>query len=201
MRVLDDPDRALDDAVACLLDGLVVAIPTDTVYGLAARLEDGAVRRLFAAKHRPSTAPVAVLCASRTEAAGMSSAWSTDAATLAERYWPGPLTLVVAAEPALVGRLGGGGGVGLRVPDDALCTALLARSGPLAVTSANVHGEPPATCAADVLGLGGGVAAVLDGGTRDGAVSTVLDLTGVEPRVLREGAIPSSELLALLSGG
>ena len=83
----------------------------------------------------------------------------------------------------------------MRVPDDALCRALLARTGPLAVTSANLHGVAPATTAAGVAAVAEGVAAVFDGGTRDGAVSTVVDLTGATPLLVREGALAFAELL------
>jgi L-threonylcarbamoyladenylate synthase len=201
VRTLDDRATAMDEAVRLLDDGQVVGIPTDTVYGLAARLEDEAIKRLFAAKRRPSSVPVAVLCGSLDDAVALSASWPPEASTLAASHWPGPLTLVVAADPALVARLGGAGGLGVRVPDDGLCRTLLERTGPLAVTSANLHGAPPATCAADLAALGDDVAAVLDGGTRDGAVSSVLDLTGPVPVVLRAGAIAADVLLAAISPG
>lgn len=202
MRVLEDDATSLDDAVALLLAGSVVAIPTDTVYGLAARLdEDGPIQALFAAKRRPASLPVAVLCATTEDASRVVSAWPPAARRLAERYWPGPLTVVLDAEEVLVARLGSRRGIGLRVPDDARCRALLARTGPLAVTSANPHGAPPATTVADVLALGAGVAAVLDGGTCDGVVSTVVDLTGAAPRVVREGAVAARDVLSLLTAG
>ena len=118
------------------------------------------------------------------------------------RYWPGPLTLVVDADPALVARLGAKRGVGLRVPDDALCCALLARTGPLAVTSANAHGAAPATTAAGCSRSLDGVAAVLDGGS---ARRRRLDGAGpdraVAFAVVREGAVPRRSSSALLSGG
>lgn len=201
MRVLPDTPSSIDEAVELLSLGSVVAIPTDTVYGLAARLDDDApVARLFAAKRRPASLPVAVLCASAEEAAALAAAWPKSAAALARRYWPGPLTLVVAAPRALAARLGSARGVGVRVPDDALCRALLERTGPLAVTSANPHGVAPATTAAGVAAVAEGVAAVFDGGTRDGAVSTVVDLTGATPLLVREGALAFAELLEVLSG-
>lgn len=199
MTVLPATPASLSSVADLLAAGEVVAVPTDTVYGLAARLDDPvAIGRLFAAKHRPASMPVAVLCATTADAAGVAKGWHEGAARLAGRYWPGPLTLVLDADPALAARLGARRGVGVRVPDDATCQALLALTGPLAVTSANEHGAPPATTAADALALGG-IATVLDGGTRDGAVSTVVDLTGRTPVVVRDGAIPARDVLAALS--
>ena len=201
MRVLPASAASLAAAAALLADGAVVAVPTDTVYGLAARLDDdAALGRLFAAKRRPATAPIAVLCATTAGARGVATQWPPSAARLARRFWPGPLTMVLAAPPALAARLGATGGVGVRVPDDAVCRALLEVTGPLAVTSANRHGGVPATTSeAVVASLGDDVAAVLDGGVRDGVVSTVVDLTGPAPLVLREGAVPASAVLAALS--
>jgi L-threonylcarbamoyladenylate synthase len=199
VRLLANTPASIDEAVELLCAGSVVAIPTDTVYGLAARLDDDAsVQRLFAAKDRPASLPVAVLCASTEAAMRIATTWPPAASTLATRYWPGPLTLVVDADRALVARLGSDGGVGIRVPRDPLCGAVLERTGPLAVTSANRHGEPPATSAADVLAAVVDIAGVLDDGTRDGVVSTVLDLTGPLPVVVRDGAVPRAELLDVL---
>jgi tRNA threonylcarbamoyl adenosine modification protein (Sua5/YciO/YrdC/YwlC family) len=202
VTVLDASTASLEAAAALLAAGQVVGVPTDTVYGLAAHLDDdAAVERLFACKRRPSSVPIAVLCATTADAVGVAATWPRGADRLAERFWPGPLTIVVDAPPALATRLGATSGVGVRVPDDVLCRSLLARTGPLAVTSANLHGAPPATTAADALGIGTGIAAVLDGGTREGAVSTVVDVTADPPVVVREGAIPGPDVLWVLSGG
>jgi L-threonylcarbamoyladenylate synthase len=199
VRVLANTAASIDEVVALLGAGSVVAIPTDTVYGLAARLDDDAsVERLFAAKGRPASVPIAVLCATTEGAMGVATAWPPSAATLAQRYWPGPLTQIIDADRALVTRLGSVRGVGVRVPSDALCAAVLERTGPLAVTSANRHGEQPATTAAAVLAVVVGIAGVLDGGMRDGAVSTVVDLTGPTPVIVRDGAVPRAELLDAL---
>jgi L-threonylcarbamoyladenylate synthase len=200
VRLLADAEGSIDAVVELLAAGSVVAIPTDTVYGLASSLDDASIRRLFAAKGRPATLPIAVLCATTEDAAGLASVWPPSAARLADRYWPGPLTQVVHADPALVARLGSQRGVGVRVPHDVLCRTLLARTGPLAVTSANRHGRAPATTAEEVRAIDG-VAAVLDGGTRSGTVSTVVDLTGPSPVVVREGAVPAGDVLGLLSEG
>jgi L-threonylcarbamoyladenylate synthase len=193
---------SLDRAAELLAAGAVVAVPTDTVYGLAVRLGDAAaIGALLAVKHRPASLPIAVLCATTADAVGLATTWSAGAGRLAARYWPGPLTLVVGADPALAASLGAARGVGVRVPDDAICRALLARTGPLAVTSANRHGAPPATTAAAALALGAGVAAVLDGGSRRGEVSTVVDLTAPSPVLVREGALAARDVLAAFSEG
>jgi tRNA threonylcarbamoyl adenosine modification protein (Sua5/YciO/YrdC/YwlC family) len=201
-RVLT-PDE-LDLAVELLAGGSVLAVPTDTVYGLAAVVGDrAAVGRLSALKRRPAELPIAVLCASVDEARDLSSSWPPGAAALSAALWPGPLTLVVPATSDLASRLGSTSSVGVRVPDDAICRALLERTGPLAVTSANLHGAPPATTAAGVLALfeGTDLVGVLDAGARDGEVSSVVDVTGVMPEIVREGALSRDALLALLTPG
>lgn len=190
----------LDLAAAMLVGGAVLAIPTDTVYGLAATIaNDVAVARLAVLKRRPSSVPIAVLCADAHEAIGCATAWPPAAATLAARYWPGPLTIVVSVARELSAMLGSEGTAGLRVPDDDVCRALLARTGPLAVTSANLHGAAPATTAASVLDVfADGIDAVLDAGRRDGAVSTVVDVSGTSAAVVRDGPLARDDVLGVL---
>ncbi|HEY8080677.1 MAG TPA: L-threonylcarbamoyladenylate synthase [Acidimicrobiales bacterium] len=192
----------LDIAVELLATGAIVAIPTDTVYGLAARLDDPmAVASLFEVKRRPAHVPVAILVCDDEAAQGLAALWPRTAERLAKRFWPGPLTVVVAAEPALTERVRSDRGVGVRVPADELCLELLRRAGPLAVTSANLHGDSPAHAAQDVVGAfaGSAVAAVLDAGRRDGTVSTVVDLSSGGVTVVRVGAISSDEVHAAIS--
>jgi L-threonylcarbamoyladenylate synthase len=192
----------LDELVELLAQGGVVGVPTDTVYGLAARLDvPGALDRLFAAKLRPANLPIAVLCANVDAARGLATRWPREAERLAERYWPGPLTLVVSCDPGLAALLGADSSLGVRVPADPVCAALLARTGPLAVTSANVHGAAPCTTAEELAAVfdGAGVDAVLDAGPRDGAVSTVVAVDATAPVVLREGALASGAILAAAS--
>jgi tRNA threonylcarbamoyl adenosine modification protein (Sua5/YciO/YrdC/YwlC family) len=196
-RILSGPD-ALEDAAALLARHEVLGVPTDTVYGLAAALAPAAIDALFEAKGRPAAVPVAVLCASADDAASLTTLGPA-ATALAAAFWPGPLTIVVDADPSLAALVRSPRGVGLRVPDDGRCRALLARTGPLAVTSANLHGEPPATTAAALLAaLDGRIAAVLDDGPRDGVVSTVVDVIGT-PQVLRSGALAPDQVLGALS--
>lgn len=190
------------DAAAALLDrGQVVAIPTDTVYGLAARLADPrAIDALFAVKQRPMSMPIAVLCADAAAARALASAWPDAAMRLAARFWPGPLTIVVSADELLEASLHSQRGVAVRVPDDEVCRSLLERCGPLAVTSANRHGAPPAASPSEVTEAFSEqlVAAVLDDGRRGATVSTVVDLCGEMPTIVRHGAIPSDSVLAVL---
>lgn len=168
----------MDIVVEALLAGEVVAVPTDTVYGLVTTLDAGA--RLFEAKQRPADVDLPVLCADREQAQSLAADPLPD---LADR-WPGALTLVVRRAPSLAANLGAHADtVGLRVPDHPVPRELARRVGPLASTSANRHGEPPSTTADEVRAVFDVL--VVDGGVCNGAPSTVIDCTGPEPRVLR----------------
>lgn len=184
-------------AAEALVAGLPVVIPTDTVYGIAARPDiDGAVDAVFAAKGRPADKALPVLAARLADLEEVAVIDET-ARRFAARYWPGPLTLVLERKDTWAYRLGGRDEhtVAVRVPACAIASELLASTGPLAVTSANRSGEPSATTiGAARRALGGAVNVYIDAGRLDGAPSTVLSLTG-EPRVLRRGAIPEPELL------
>ncbi len=196
-------DLTLAEAIAALAAGQVVALPTDTVYGVGAALaHPAAVARLFALKGRPVTVALPVVLADADQVASLAVTWSAPAATLAAACWPGALTIVVPAAPALAALVGADASIGLRVPDDDTVRAAARAVGPLALTSANAHGAPPATTAADVrAALPHGLAGVVDAGTRDGAVSTVVDLTGPRWRVRRVGAISPQRLGELLGPG
>ncbi len=191
------PRRAID----ALAFGQVVVFPTDTVYGIGCRIDDEqAVRRLFEIKQRPSTNPVPVLLASADQLAEYAQAVPKAARQLIERFWPGPLTIVVyrsARVPALVA--GGGETVAVRVPNHPLPRALVQTLGvPIVGTSANSHGMPaPVTAQQVIYDLGDRVDLVLDGGrTLLGVESTVVDVTGPAPRIVRVGAIPAEVVLA-----
>jgi tRNA threonylcarbamoyl adenosine modification protein (Sua5/YciO/YrdC/YwlC family) len=191
----------LDGTEAALRAGGVAAIPTDTVYGLAVDPKvPGAVDRLFAVKGRPEELALPVLIADPTGIAELAKPTGA-AAELASRYWPGPLTIVLERRADLSFELGGDPAtIGLRCPASAMVRRLLRRTGPLAVTSANRHGEPPLHTAADVLErFGDEVNAVLDGGSCNGRPSTVVSLTGTSPRCLRAGAVPFEEIVSLLA--
>ncbi len=189
--------------LAALDAGAVVGLPTDTVYGLAARIDrPEALAAIFAAKGRPPGLALPVLIGRRRQVHLVASAWPPAAAAVAARHWPGPLTVVVPARPELGVLLGGDGRtVGLRQPGHPDLQRLCLEAGPLAVTSANRHGEPPCTTAAEVRGAfpAGEVALVADGGRCDGVPSTVVDCTATPPACLREGGVPWTSVEAALA--
>jgi len=191
----------LEAALDALAAGLVVGIPTDTVYGLAVVASvPGSADALFALKGRPGTAEIPVLVADLAQADTFASI-TGPARRLAERCWPGPLTIVVARRRGVGWALGGDGrSIGVRCPGLALTRSLCAAAGPLAVTSANLHGEPPLTTADAVRdAFGPGLAAVVDGGTCGGEPSTVVDATAEPARCLRPGGLPWDEVEAALA--
>ena len=191
--------HVLAEAATALRAGRLVAFPTETVYGLGADARsEAAVQRIFAAKGRPSDNPLIVHVAS-VEAAGKVAAWVTPLAqTLAERWWPGPLTLVLEADPGLPGVTTGGlATVAIRVPAHPVALELLRTAGiPVAAPSANLSGRPSPTTAQHVLDdLAAVVDIVVDGGESAlGLESTVVDARGEEPIVLREGAVTREQL-------
>jgi L-threonylcarbamoyladenylate synthase len=199
-----DPDRAespspsaLSAAEHWLQRGVPVVIPTETVYGLAARaLDRHAVRAVFAIKGRPEDNPliVHVTCPAHLSAVG--AVLSPLGAELGRRFWPGPLTLVVPCQAALPWVTAGLDSVAVRHPAHAFAAALIDRVGPLAAPSANLSGRPSPTRARHaVRDLHGRVPLVVDGGDLEhGLESTVLDVRGEEPVLLRPGALPLEAL-------
>jgi L-threonylcarbamoyladenylate synthase len=192
--------------LAALAAGAVVGLPTDTVYGLGARLDrPEALAAVFEAKGRPPGLALPVLVSDEAQARSVAADWPPLAARLAGGLWPGALTLVVPVDPARGRRLGGDGRtVGLRCPDHRLVRSLCAEAGPLAVTSANPHGAPPATTAEAVraaFASSAAVAVVLDGGTCDGVPSTVVDATGPEPVCLRPGGLAWADVERVAGSG
>lgn len=194
----------IEAAADALRAGLVVGVPTDTVYGLAVDpAVPGATARLFAAKGRPDAVALPVLVPDVEAAERLAGPLGAVARRLADRYWPGPLTVVLPRSVAAARfELGGDpGSIGLRCPGQALLARLLQGTGPLAVTSANPHGEPPLTRAGDVRRtFGDRLAAVLDGGTCDGTPSTVVRIAGDHLELLRAGAVDFAALLAAGAG-
>jgi tRNA threonylcarbamoyl adenosine modification protein (Sua5/YciO/YrdC/YwlC family) len=186
-------------AIELLRAGQVIAFPTDTVYGLAVDpFRPGAADRVFAAKRRPREVSLPVLVTGTEMALSLATAVPDAARALMARFWPGPLTVVIPSRPGLEADLGEDEAtIGVRCPDHPVPLALCAAAGPLATTSANRHGEPTLTTATEVAEVfGDEVAVVLDGGTCHGSPSTVVDCTGVEPRLLREGRIPWDVVVA-----
>jgi len=196
-------------AAKALRAGAVVAVPTDTIYGLAVDpSQPEAVALLFALKERPVEVALPVLVDGQEQVSMVAGPLDSAAVRLAGRFWPGPLTLVVPRRPTFTTDLGGPPParrtVGVRWPDHPVVRALCRGLGPLAVTSANRHGLPPATRAAEVAGIFAGedgLAVILDGGVCDGIPSTVVECRGSALRCLREGAIPWSELTEASLGG
>jgi L-threonylcarbamoyladenylate synthase len=196
------PD-AVELAAEVLRRGGLVAFPTETVYGLGANaLDEAAVARIYAAKGRPPTNPVIVHVPDAAGAAPLVTDWPDSARRLAERFWPGPLTLVLPRAdrvPAVVAA--GGPTVAVRAPAHPVALALLRAAGvPVAAPSANRSNALSPTRAEHVLrGLAGRVDLVLDGGLTPGGIeSTVLDLTASPPRLLRPGLIDPAALEAIL---
>ena len=180
-----------------LTDGGVAAIPTDTLYGLAASIRaPKAVGRVLAIKERRPGGGVPVLVASPAQAAEIAEL-SPDARRLAAAFWPGALTLVLPARPGVDRRLlGPNGTIGVRVPASDVVRDLVRRVGaPLTGTSANEHDEPPPLTAQEANdAVGHLVDLVLDGGAGGGAPSTVIDLAADPPRILRAGAVNASTI-------
>jgi L-threonylcarbamoyladenylate synthase len=206
MRTLhvDDPD-AIDAAVAALRAGEVVVVPTDTVYGLAARPDDaGAVDTIYRAKHRPDQLPLPVLAATLDQVRQLGVAFSDAAVTLATRWWPGPLTMAFGFSPAVPRPpwLEDREEVAVRIPQHAFLLALTQRTGVLVVTSANRHGAAtPATAGEAASQLAPHVGLAIDGGVLDGVPSTLVNVRATEPVIERTGAIARRDIDAALRDG
>ncbi|PEH50519.1 MULTISPECIES: L-threonylcarbamoyladenylate synthase [Micrococcus] len=202
---VSDP-AALEDAVArareVLADRGCVVLPTDTVYGIGAdAFSPLAVAVLLAAKGRSRTMPPPVLIADRRVMAGLAYDVPEEAEALAERFWPGALTLILKSQPTLTWDLGETRGtVALRVPDDAVARELLYAVGPMAVSSANRTGMDAATTAGAARSmLGESVALYFDAGPRESRdPSTIVDCTVTPFRVARQGSVPLEELRAVV---
>jgi len=191
-------------ALAILLNGGLVAFPTDTVYGVGALAFNGAaVRSIYTAKVRPVEKAIPVLIGDQTDLAKVTLEAPGAAVRLAARFWPGPLTLVVPKHPDLPETVSVTPTVGVRVPDHTVARALLLAAGPMAVTSANLSGQPNPSTAHEVFAqLGGRIALIIDGGKTPGGVpSTVVDCSKPEPLILREGPIVKDEIWAVLGLG
>lgn len=198
---VQDPQAVRYAADVLRHDGLV-AFPTDTVYGVGALVfREPAVQRLYRVKGRSTDKAIAVLVADHADLAKIAGTLAPAAQRIAQRFWPGPLTLVVAKHPRLPEAVSSLPTVGVRQPNHPLTHQLLQLTGPLAVTSANRSGEANTLTAQEVLAqLDGRIELILDGGRVNGGVpSTVLDVTGSQPVVLREGPVTAAEIEAALN--
>ena len=206
-RVFVDPGSpqrdAIQEAAIWILRGGIVALPTDTLYGLAADpFNEDAVSRLFTVKGRGAQQALPLMAADEAQVTAHLGSMSSTASVLARRFWPGPLTLLVSAPRTLArGVTGGAGTVGVRVPGDEVARAICAACGrPITATSANISGQPATADPADVeRALGDRIDFLVDTGpTRGGAPSTIVDVSGGEPRLVRVGAIAWDEIQAWL---
>jgi tRNA threonylcarbamoyl adenosine modification protein (Sua5/YciO/YrdC/YwlC family) len=202
----DEANRAtaIADAAAAIRRGELVVLPTDTVYGIGAdAFSPNAVRRLLDAKGRGRDVPVPVLVGSWRTVNGLAEDLSDTAKDLIAAFWPGALTLVLRQGAGLTWDLGDARGtVAVRMPLHPVAIELLAETGPLAVSSANRHGVEAAMTMNEAQSqLGASVAVYLDGGpSADRTPSTIVDLTGPEPLVLREGAVTTAQLADVVPG-
>lgn len=187
-----DQANAIQLAVGVLKNGGTVVFPTDTVYGLgASAFSTVAIDQLFNIKERQQERAIAVLIGHIDQLSQVTETPSPAALRLAETHWPGALTLVVPRHPNMPKNLSPLPTLGVRIPDHPVALALLQAAGPLAVSSANLSGQSNTTTAEEALSqLDQRVDLILDGGKTPGGVpSTVVDMTGAEPVVLRQGPV------------
>jgi len=197
----DDPS-ALPRALAYLKSGELVAFPTDTVYGLGtSAFNPLSIDKLFVVKGRDTAKAIAVLIGEPSALKQVAAKMTGVAEQLAERFWPGPLTLVVPRHPNLPDNLSPLSTIGVRMPNHPVSLELLRQSGPLAVTSANLSGQPSTITARQVSSqLSGRLPLIIDGGqTPGGQPSTVVDCTGSELVILRSGPLSLHDLKSALA--
>jgi len=195
--------RALDQARDTILAGGVIAFPTDTVYGIGVcAFNESAIEKIYQVKERSHHKAIPILIGDAEQLEGITSLTDPTVSRIINEFWPGALTVVLPMHRDLPQNLSEGDTIGLRVPDHDQARELLRRTGPLAATSANLSGQPSAQTAGEVLAqLGGKIDLILDGGPAPGGqASTVLDCSGAEFRILREGLISWQTIKDLLDG-
>jgi L-threonylcarbamoyladenylate synthase len=193
--------NALDKAIQTINSGGIVAFPTDTVYGIGTGAFDRmGIQKLFDSKKRDSNKAIAILIADFSQLALVCASPSNYATRLGEAFWPGALTLVVPRHPSIPDLISPLPTIGVRIPDHPFAQALIRACGPLAVTSANISGQPSPTNAQEVmLQMDGLVDLVIDGGpSKIGISSTVVDCTGPIYQILREGTICEDEIKRII---
>ena len=202
MTTDEEREAAIEAAAMAIRQGRLIVLPTDTVYGIAAdAFSPDAVAALLDAKGRGREMPPPVLVSAATTLDALAVGIPAYARALVEEFWPGALTIVCRQQSSLQWDLGETRGtVAVRMPDDEVALAVLERTGPLAVSSANLSGRPAARDADEAESmLGDAVEVIVDAGTTPGAdASTIVDCTGTEGRILRRGAISLDELNAVL---
>jgi L-threonylcarbamoyladenylate synthase len=189
---------AIDRAVALLIGGQLIAFPTDTLYGVGAEVHDpAAIRRLYAAKDRPTYKGIPVLLSDAGQLLQVAASIPQVAQDLANRFWPGPLTLILPRNPRLPAELAPGNNIAVRVPDNEIARRFIhAAGGAIATSSANRSGQAPALNAIEALeALGHAIAAVIDGGpVRYAQASTIVDCTISPPKLTRQGPLSPEQL-------
>ena len=188
-------------AIEVLGHGELVAFPTDTVYGLGAdAFNDQAVRKLYLAKGRSQEKAIPVLVANLEQFVDIVDRTTLTVMRLVEKFWPGPLTIILRQASNLAGAISAYGTVGVRIPDHPIAQELIRTAGPLAVTSANRSGDPEACTAEEIeTSIGAQVHLIVNGGrTPGGQPSTVVDCTQDPPRILRVGPITEDEIRSVL---
>ena len=188
-------------AIEVLARGELVAFPTDTVYGLGAdAFNDQAVRKLYLAKGRSQEKAIPVLVANLEQFVDIVDRTTLPAMRLVEKFWPGPLTIILRQASDLSGEISAYGTVGVRIPDHPIAQELIRAAGPLAVTSANRSGDPEACTAEEIdTSMGAQVELIVDGGrTPGGQPSTVVDCTQDPPTILRVGPITEEDIRSVL---
>ena len=193
--------NSLDDTVSALKLGSLVALPTDTVYGLSAKYDDStAIRRLYAVKERPADKAIPILVGASSEINEITSDFPPAAQILADGFWPGALTLVVKRSHRVPSIAAPGETVAVRMPAHQWLLSLLQLVGPLAVSSANRSGQPPNLTAPSVTAVfGNHIDLIIDGGQMQGGKpSTIVDCSVQPPTVLRDGPVTAKQLRAAL---
>lgn len=200
-RISADHPNAIQHAIDVLRNGGIIAFPTDTVYGLAAPIDNvESIDRIYVAKGRNTTKAIAVLLGDPDQLDQVAINLTASARKMAEHFWPGPLTLIVPRHPALPDVLAPLPTIGVRIPDHPVALDLLKTTGPLAVTSANISGEDNTMTAKQVLKqLKGRIHLIIDGGKTPGGIpSTVIDCTTPKPEVLRKGPIALKQIKKII---
>ncbi|MCC6500604.1 MAG: threonylcarbamoyl-AMP synthase [Anaerolineales bacterium] len=195
-------DNAIQHALKILNNGGLVAFPTDTVYGVGALAFDGkAIESIYIAKDRPIEKAIPILIADAEDMDKVGKNIPAVAREIAKRFFPGPLTCIIPKQLTLPSAVSATSTVGVRVPDHDVARALLHAAGPMAVTSANISGQPSPSTTEEVFAqLNGRIELIIDGGKTSGGVpSTVVDCTTDELKILREGPISLEEIRKKLS--
>lgn len=193
---INDP-QAIPLALETLANDELIVFPTDTLYGLAGRINEVSIRKIYQAKERPEEKSIPVLFATVEQLAQLTDELNPKVLALIKAFLPGPLTIVLPKKTGLPPALSNNSGVALRMPDHPFALDLLAQSGPLAVTSANISGKDNPTTAQEVYAqLNGRVSLILDSGSHPGGLaSTIINCQQAEPQLLRQGPLSMEDIM------